>query len=55
MSRRQELNALQEKGKHNMITPIALLVEGMGSCTGCESNIRVALTSLEVGYRMVGS
>ncbi len=54
MSRRQELNALQEKGKHNMITPIALLVEGM-SRTGCESNIRVALTSLEVGYRMVGS
>ncbi len=37
-----------------MTTPTALLVEGM-SRTGNEGNIRVALTSLDIGYRMVGS
>ena len=43
-----------EKGNQNMTIPTAPLVEGM-SCTGCENNIWFALTSLDVGYRMVGS
>ena len=37
-----------------MTTSTSLLVEGM-SRTGCESNIRFALTSLDIGCWMVGS
>ena len=66
-SRRQELNAYDQKGTHHVTTTLPMW--GM-TCTGCENSIRFADTSLEgvrrvnpdrrtksveVGYRVVGS
>ncbi len=48
------MNRLRPFMSQNMTTPTALFMEGM-SRTDYESNIRFALTPLDVGYRMVGS
>ncbi len=68
-SRRQELNAYDQKGNREVTTKTTLPVSGI-TCTGCENSIRLADTSLEgvrrvnpdrraksveVGYRVVGS
>ena len=68
-SRRQELNAYDQKGNYDVTAQATLPVSSM-TCTGCENNIRLADTSLEgvlrvnpdrraksveVGYRVVGS
>ncbi len=68
-SRRQELNAYDQKGNREVTTKTVLPVSGM-TCIGCENSIWFADTSLEgvrrvnpdrrtksveVGYRVVGS